>query len=297
MNTPGPARHVVEQARHRLRRLALTRQMHAVASGRTHTLAVDVVHDDLDASVLQEVTAGMEPHTPPLLRLTAALHRSGTTAAVLDGLAAASANVKRARRCAKVAGGLRMEDAVALLGLLVGSADAQLAEASARALGRIGGIRSAEALLQGVQRSGPHRRLSIELAKGAPDLFLEVAIGGPTRTGVIASVALAAGLRRRTTAVGPLIWLLMTGTRRQRVISCRALGWIGSKSAIPMLTSALDDREWRVRAAAAKALASLKVRPEQPHVEALLADRHPSVRRAGIRMIRLTHAPQPVGGA
>src|SRR5262249_51502026 len=130
-----------------------------------------------------------------------------------------------------------------------------------------------------------------------PDLFLEVALSNPQRSGVQVAVAIAAGLRRRQASVGPLLSLLVSGTRRERVTSSRALGWRGAQTAIPLISAALPDREgreggaglrdreWRVRVAAAKAMAALHAPLSRAQVATLLADPHRAVRSEGLNRL------------
>ena len=63
---------------------------------------------------------------------------------------------------------------VTWLAPLLESKDRAVADAAARALGRIGGAQSARVLLMAIQRAGLRRTLIGELARAAPDLFLEV---------------------------------------------------------------------------------------------------------------------------
>jgi HEAT repeat protein len=177
-------------------------------------------------------------------------------------------------------GTLRIEQAVPWLAPLLGSPEAMVSEAAARALGKIGGARSAEALLGGMQRSGPRRVFIVALARAAPDLFLEVALTGSHRPGVLQGVALAAGLRRRQASVRPLVELVLWGSRRERAASCRALGWMGAETAVPVIVGALGDRDWRVRVSAAKTLAVLKAHLYLEEIEVLQQDRDPHVRKA-----------------
>src|SRR4029077_21030557 len=119
------------------------------------------------------------------------------------------------------------------------------------------GTRSAEAILRAIRREGPRRTLLIELARAAPDLFLEAALCENKRTGTRTAVAIAAGLRGRRAAVAPLVALLASGSRRERAASCRALGWIKAESALPAVAASLADGDWRVRVSACKALTRL----------------------------------------
>ena len=70
------------------------------------------------------------------------------------------------------------------------------------------------------------------------------------------------------------------GSRRERVISCRALGWIGSGTAVPTITRALGDRDWKIRLSAAKALGALRAQSAQSELTYLRIDRNASVRKA-----------------
>lgn len=260
-----------------MRKAAIRRVLRTVAAGGSGALPADMAGSGSEfVPVLVELTARLPHDSLALARLYAAFKRSGTINAAMDGLASRDAAVRV--RNARIVGALRVEPATALLAPLLSSGDRTVAEAAARALGRIGGVRAAETLLQAIQRGGPSRILVVELARAAPDLFLEVALSGPRNTGVHAAAALAAGLRRRQVSVGPLLALLINGTRRQRDISCRALGWIAAPTAIPVIEAALEDREWRVRRSAAKALKAMHAPFSSRQLEALLDDRHGGVR-------------------
>src|SRR5439155_48680 len=167
-----------------------------------------------------EITKG----TDSLTRLVVALHRSGVADAVVAGLA--EDDPLQLERCCRILGALRLEPAVPWLAPLLRSEHVAVSDRAARALGRIGGIRSAEALLAATRRAGTRRTLVVALARAAPDLFIETVLSSRRRPGLLGAAALAAGLRRRHTAVGPLLALLDSGTRRHRAISCRALGWM-----------------------------------------------------------------------
>src|SRR5438445_680792 len=133
--------------------------------------------------------------------------------------------------------------------------------------------------------AGSGDRLPIDLEDGAFDVATVVAeVAWPLQP---QSAALTAGLRRRHTAVGPLLALLDSGTRRHRAISCRALGWMRAGTAIPALTSALSDPDWRVRMAAAKALGELHAQAQFKELDLLLTDRDPRVRKAAKQSLRL----------
>jgi HEAT repeat protein len=187
---------------------------------------------------------------------------------------------------ARIIGALRISEATPWLSALLIAHDSSVAEAAARALGRIGGTRSAAALMLAIQRKGMSRRLVSELARSAPDLFIEVALQDRHKPPVRPALAIAAGLRRRHTAVTQLIALVQEGSRRERVIGCRALGWIGARTAIPVIREALGDRDWKIRVAAAKALGALHASSCRPDLEPLLADRNPRVRQSARHALR-----------
>src|SRR3989442_15545501 len=114
-----------------------------------------------------------------------------------------------------MAGPLAMHLAAPWLPSLVLAHEPVVRHAAAKALGKIGGTRSAEALLRAIQRRGPTPTLIVELARAAPDLFLETALCVPQRTGVKGAVAVAAGLRRRPAAGTPLPPPPGSGNRRE----------------------------------------------------------------------------------
>lgn len=276
---------VVEQARAKLRRRVIQHELRAVRSGRSGRVSFAIDERAVDvAELLVGETAGLGSDSAEVRRLTAALRASNNLEVMVEGLAARDG--ERRARSARMVGALRLEDSVAWLAPLLNSREASVAESAARALGRIGGVRSAEALVLAVQRTGPRRVLITELARSAPDLFVEALLTGPQRPVVISAAALAAGLRGRRTAVSPLLNLLIGGNRRQRAISCRALAWIGARDAIPSIALALRDRDWNVRVSAAKALASLRAHASRNEVESLLADRHAKVRKAAAHSLR-----------
>jgi HEAT repeat protein len=221
----------------------------SVAAGKTRRISIDlaVSRDDV-ALVLEELTSGLRGDSYPVQLLQVAFKNSDLADDVVDHLTAKSVNERVAS--ARTIGGLRMYDATSWLSPLLAARDRKVADAAARALGKIGGTQSAAALLKAIQRRGGQRRLVAELARSAPDLFVEVALDGPLRPGVRPALAIAAGLRRRRTATAPLIALLQRGSRRERAISCRALGWIGATTAIPALRAALYDPDWKVRISA-----------------------------------------------
>ena len=290
MSSRSPAA-VLKQADAGIRRAALRRKLQAVTTRMSRTLSVDLDHAGVDVGeVIEQVTEGLPMESAEMQRLVAAFKDSGVADRVIARLSAKSP-VQRARS-ARVIGALRMYDAVSWLADQLQSRERSVSDAAARALGRIGGAQSANALQLAIQRKGLSRRLVTELARAAPDLYLELALGEQQRPAVRPALAIAAGLRRRHTAVGPLISLLQRGSRRERVISCRALGWIGSQTSIPIIILALQDRDWKIRMSAAKALGTLHAHAARHGLKYLQIDRNARVRKAaGQALYQLDHSP------
>jgi HEAT repeat protein len=273
------------RARAHLRSEALRRGLQETAAGKRKSLALDLNDAGVDvAGLVVEATATMDPEGPELAQVIAALHKSGSLDAVIDGLGAREPH-KRAGS-ARIVGTLGIEQAVAWLGPLLASREPAIRHAAARALGSIGGARSADLLLLSMQRNGPRTSLILALARAAPDLYVEVALCSPARPAVRSALAICAGLRRRQTAVAPLLEMLARGTRRERVASCRALTSIASHSAAPLIAEALTDRDWKVRIAAARALVVLKANHHREAVAVLLLDRNLRVQMAGKRAMK-----------
>jgi HEAT repeat protein len=268
-----------------MRRARLHKSLEAVATGKVDEASVNLEEPGVDVpGVIEELTRGFATDTVPAVRLVAALRLSGAADGLIERMDAKSVNARVS--AARTAGALRMYDAVPYLGPLLGSRDRSVADASARALGKIGGANSAGALLRAIQRRGVNRRLVAELARSAPDQFIESALAAPAKPGVKPALALAAGLRRRRTATTHLMGLVQHGGRRERVIGCRALGWIGATTAIPLITEALGDRDWKVRIASARALGALRAHDALLDLRYLEIDRNPRVRKAARQAIR-----------
>ena len=282
---------MIDHALGNLRRGRLRHQLDAIVAATGKRLDFDLDATTFDPSVvLAQVAAPMQVDSVELRRLVAAFHRSGSVNGVIEGLGAPTVE-RRIRSCTAL-GALRLEDAVPWVAPLLRAKNPKVSASAARALGRIGGVRSADALIAAIQHKGPRRTFIGALARAAPDLFLETALQSRLRRGTLAAVAIAAGLRRRHTAIGPLTSLLGTGTHRQRVICCRVLGWCRSRSAIAPVMLALFDRDWRVRMAAIKALTLLeRASPADQleiflQVERLLQDPDMRIRSAARRTVR-----------
>ena len=285
---------VIQQAQDGLRRAAVRRQLQAVAAGKTTDLDLDLDHSAVDVgALLDDVTSGQTLESVEIERLVVAFVNSGAADQAIERLGAKGPQLRA--RSARIIGALRLYEGVPWLARLLESRDRSVADAAARALGKIGGAGSAQALVTAIHRRGLNRRFVAELARSAPDLFVESALGEPQRPSVRPALAIAAGLRRRRAAIGPLLALLEHGSRREKVISCRALGWIGLGTAVPMLTSALRDQDWKTRMSAAKALGALHARSARDDLKFLQIDPNARVRKAAQNALHQLREATPHG--
>ena len=286
-----------QRARIGLRRSALRRQLQAVAAGKSKHVAIDL-DDNGAAAIVEEITSGLASDSFALDLLVVAFKDSKTADAVVERMS--SRSVRDRVTSARIVGALRIYETVPWLSPLLAARDPSVADAAARALGKIGGNPSASALLLAIRRRGPNRRLISELARGAPDLFLESALGERQKPTVRPALAIAAGLRRRHTAISHLAMLVQRGSPRERVISCRALGWIGAATTVPLIRDALQDRDWKIRQSAAKALGALRASSCRSELEFLCFDHNPRVRKAArqaLYLINRVPAKRPGHGA
>jgi HEAT repeat protein len=285
MARPSRPVDALQRARGEFRKAAIRRQLQSVAAGKTDHIPADAAEPSHDAaSTIEEISKGLREDSLPLQLLQVAFKNSNVADQAIGNLAVKSINDRIAG--ARLVGSLRMYDATSWVVPLLFAKDPSVADAGARALGRIGGANSASALVAAIRRRGLSRRRISELARSAPDLFLECAIEAADRPVTRPALAIAAGLRRRRTAISPLLRLLERGSRKERVISCRALGWIGAASAIPAIVELLGDHDWKLRMSAAKALGALRAHSARPDLEGLHGDRNPRVRRAAQQAIR-----------
>jgi len=178
---------------------------------------------------------------------------------VVDGLRDRdpATRVASARAC-----GVRgMEQTIPLLSERLVDPDRRVRAAAAHALGRIGGARSADALLHAMRTSRLGAgRLARELARAAPDFYLESALVTPENSKIRAALALTAGLSGRSSEVVEQLFALLEGDPAERAAACHALGALHHLPAVPLLMDALFDPSPRVRHAAAVALTRLGAR-------------------------------------
>jgi len=170
----GPVRRAVDRAAFRIR-------LHQVAEGRAGARALDLGSaPEESAAILAAECRRLPVGSPSLRRLIAGLHRSGALDRIVDGLAVRDRELQL--RSVRLSGALRLEAAVPWLEPLLGSSHEPLRAAAARALGRIGGVRAANALVRGLGwRRGSTARLVMELARAVPDLYLETKLVDPGR--------------------------------------------------------------------------------------------------------------------
>jgi HEAT repeat protein len=287
MRVSSPVR-VMEEAQASVRRNSLRRQLRSVVAGKGGSLSIDVDDRHVDAGALiGEITHGHSMQSAPVQRLVVAFKNSGAADRAVDRLSSKSPQ-DRARN-ARLVGALRMYDATPWVAELLDARDRSVSDAAARALGMIGGAAAAAALVKAINRRGLNRRLVAELARSAPDFFIESALREPQPQAVRPALAIAAGLRRRHAAVAPLIELMQQGSPRERMISIRALGWIKALNAVPVITEALQDRDWKIRLSAVKALSAMRAHSAVNELRYLQIDRNARVRRAAANCVaRLT---------
>ena len=284
MKSPG---RVVKPFHVAVAKALLARRVRAVAGGMSSELRVDLRDPHVDpGAVFFDVTRSLPAGSPGMTRLVDALRSSGTLDIVIDGLM--DEDARRCARCARLAGALRLDAAVPWLGNLLHADERPVRQTAARALGRIGGARSADLLVAALRtRHLPSSRLIIELSRAAPDLYVETCLRSPHNAAIRAQLAAAAGLRRRRSGLEPLRRLVVEGTERERATACRGLGLIGGPEAAPEFGGALRHRSWRVRRAAVRALGDIGDRSWLPDLEEALYDPHPSTRYAAARALRL----------
>jgi HEAT repeat protein len=288
---------VVDAARRGMVRGRIRARLQTVLAGTAGAVAVEPGWRVDDVAVcVGEICQELRGDPFTLHRLSTALRRGTVHAFLLDGLQ--EADVPAKRRIIAVLGRLEMEDAVPWLAPLLGSPIEAVRIEAARALGRIGGARASDALVKALYwRRGSSTRLVMELARAAPNLYLERALVNPHHSGIRAWLAVAAGLRRRRTAVASLVHVIASGSRTERIAACRALGWIGDPTVVPAIQYLLDDAGWQVRAAAAKALGQIGEPESERELLRGLQDRNLRVRRSVEAALERMRQPRQVSKA
>ena len=263
----------------------LRSHVRSVVAGKTSRLRINLSDRSFDpAPTVIGVADSLARSGELYARLLAAVRHPSVANSVIDNLGSRDPILQA--RSARMAGVFQMEEAVPWIAPLLWSRESAVRAAAARSLGRIRGIRSANALLAAIQRLGPRPVLIIALARAAPDLYLESILSLRQPRAVQPAVAIAAGLRGRRTAVAPIIAQMGVGSARLSAASSRALGWIRSTDGIPVLVEALEHRDWRVRMSAAKALGGIDSFRPGSQLLACLVDRNASVRSAAQNALR-----------
>lgn len=263
-----------------VRRAVATKRVRAALAGRGKLPPISLEHDSNGiAEALADLLQGVSHRSPLLHWVRVELEGRRTIDHVIDCLNSPISSVRI--RSSRLAGALRLEQAVPWLGRLLAHKDSRVQEGAARSLGMIRGARSADALVRSLfWRRGATMRIVLELSRAAPDHYIESALLAPAFADVRVHLLLALGLRGGKTGVPPLLEVHDSGARGERVARCRALGWIGDRRGIPTLEASLGDPSRKVRASAVKALARIGEASCAHAIEPLLADREPEVRAA-----------------
>jgi HEAT repeat protein len=252
-------RSLFHTAREALQRSALQRLVRSAATSDDESVAIDV--DEIGAEgieLLCKMAVAFSIGDPRARRLELAFTRTGSMDRIVSRLFAP--NVDLQVQSLRVIGALRIDSATTWIVPMLGAGDRAVREAAARALGRIGGTSCAQALLETIETRGANRIVVTELARCAPDQFLEVAIRDSQSQSVKLAAVTAAGLRGSRAAISPLTALLGSGSTLERIAACRALSWIGSANAIAAVRAAQSDVQPAVRSAAGRALKALLAR-------------------------------------
>ena len=186
-------------------------------------------------------------------RVNRALHRAGFDAAILDAFASPDPITRSA--AARLAGALRLADAVAWLADLLEDPDAGVRRSAAVALGRTGGRRAVEALMASAERFHPHE-LAVNLARAASDIDLDGLLRQSDTSPAAVAVALACGLRADALRFPRLVAIARDprADPELRAAACRALGMIGDRAAAGVLRNLTYDHNTVVSSAANRGL-------------------------------------------
>jgi hypothetical protein len=188
-------------------------------------------------------------------RVTELFRRAGLSDELLNSLV--SSNEVTRASAARMCGALRLTESVMWIQDLVKDENPKVREAAIRALGHMGGRRSVEALMAGVETTSLHR-LAIALADAATDLDIEALMRKPASEKAAVVTVLACGLRRDALRVPPLLGIAhdRRWPKPVRLAACRALGMIADGAA-DLGSLAGKDPDPDIRKAAARALRRL----------------------------------------
>lgn len=233
----------------------LQRALNEVDQRRNVTVAVDL---EGSAEAITYVLRGMALSAPPVsdyrLHIAAHVAGAGSRAAILEALGSSSATVREAG--ARASGLLKAQSTIPVLGLLLTDPAGAVRRAATEALGRIGGPRAADQLLHALSKRPPHAPwLLLALVRAASDQYIDNGLTGSAAAVDLGSLALVAGMRRRSAARPRLFALLTADDPMVRASACRAVGWFGLSTDVPTLRAVLaSDPDPRVRESASRAV-------------------------------------------
>jgi HEAT repeat protein len=225
-----------------------------VAAGQVASYAVDLEQQpDAGAELLR--VAGAHPRgSAETRRLRLALDADSRNA-VVDLLAARQTPLRLL--AVRLCGALELEESVPWLELRLSDRNRSVREAAARSLGRIGGLRAADALLRAIPRERvPWYRLTIEITRAAPSHYLESAVGDPAWHEQRPAIMVGLALRSPDIAVAEFLAATPIAGPRDLIAACHVLA--RSAGATSWLAALLDHPDRRVRRAADRALRRLR---------------------------------------
>jgi HEAT repeat protein len=220
---------------------------------------------------------------------------TGPVFAAHDSLAAAAAgdtahrDVARRAIGASLLGVIGGAESLALLDRLMREdPDYELRLIAARALRVVGGDEAAWELILGLRDDVlPKDRILEQLGRPFAARALLQAMQIADFHEVRADIADALGLAGYAPAAHALGGLVRFGSERERTKASRALGRLGDPVVVPLLTRALEDESWVVRAQAATALGACAHAEAVAPLAAALADRNWWVRANSAASLRL----------
>ena len=266
-------------------------------TGNSHTVSVSLDlegHGEEVIDALRQLTQGASPVSQYRLRIASRVAKGDAGATLLDSLASTSPATRRA--AAQACGLLRFDGAVLALGALLADPARPVRRAAAEALGRIGGQRAADHLIQALRsRSVSVTWLLLGLVRAAPDHYLEARLTGKPDARVLPWLALAAGIQRRKATRPRILDLTASGDLRTRANACRALSWIGEPADVPALRAVMHGEDHpRVREAAARSLRRFREPGAAAFLESIAPARRPRVAAAPtFRAETAPSTPQP----
>jgi len=156
---------------------------------------------------------------------------------------------------ARVCGAARLTDSTIWIGDLVADGNPRVRHAAVRSLGRLGGRRAVEILMESSDEI-PLYRLAIELSRAATDIDIEALMRKPVSEAAAVATVLACGLRRDLLRISPLLGIVhdRRWPKQVRIAACKSLSAIGDRSAADGLKRLADtDPDDELRRAADRA--------------------------------------------